>query len=169
MSKRLELVLNTLKSRVEQNQTIVQLLNGECAEVSFYWEEPASVKEIEEVNQKIGWSIPEEYKSFLLMHNGASLFINDGGTMRLYPLNEIVDYYNESQENNYGHPAHWYLIGVYHGVAEYLYIDSERVKQGRKDYLIFESIGDFTRLKCDFEEWLDRLIVCQGEQFWLWE
>ncbi|MNL70493.1 hypothetical protein D3C87_1955040 [compost metagenome] len=52
-------------------------------------------------------------------------------------------------------------------------VDSNYVKHGRKDYLFDQSIYTSSRdngepLNLNFELWLDRLLVSQGDHFWLW-
>ncbi|MDR9507684.1 SMI1/KNR4 family protein [Brevibacillus agri] len=173
MSNRVLNVLNALKKRINEHQTLIQQTYGEVFNVQFTWNESASIEDVESICRTTGWVIPDDYKSFLLIHNGASLFSSEGSCFRLHPLSEIKEYFNDYHHNEdvlykFAYPPEWYMIGTYHGFGEYAFIDSDRVTQGRTDYLIFVEEGSITRTKLNFEEWLDRFIVCQGEHFWNW-
>ncbi|CAJ1001053.1 SMI1/KNR4 family protein [Brevibacillus aydinogluensis] len=169
MGAKVEKTLSALKERIAKNQTFIQQEDGETFEVDYVWNEPATEAEILSLIETTGWMIPEDYKEFLLLHNGASLFVAEMSAMKLHSINEILTYFEEYEEfYKYSYPKSWYMIGTYHGYGEYLFIDSERVKQGKKDYLVIVEEGDTQRVPLNFEEWIDRFIVCQGEHFWNW-
>jgi hypothetical protein len=169
MGAKVEKTLLALKGRIAKNQTFIQQEGGESFEVDFVWNEPASEAEILSLIETTGWMIPKDYQEFLLLHNGASLFKAEMSAMKLHSIKELLTYFEEYEEfYKYAYPKSWYMIGTYHGYGEYLFIDSERVKQGNRDYLVIVEEGDIQRIPLNFEEWLDRFIVCQGEHFWSW-
>jgi hypothetical protein len=129
---------------------------------------PANKEELDNFTKATGWKLPEGYKKFLNLHNGANLFLDVDCTasILLYPLIEIIKYYNKYNMYYAGaYPRNWYMIGTYQGYGEYIFIDSDKVNNGQEDYLVYVQVGNIVNI---FETWLDRLIVCQGERFWLW-
>ena len=100
------------------------------------------------------------------MHNGAGLFISETHQIFIHSIEEIMQYYS-SRDSTY--PPSWYHVGTFYGHGEYMYIDSEKVKNGREDYIIIIGVGEVTELPVGFETWLSRLIVSQGNRFWSWD
>ncbi|WP_338018899.1 SMI1/KNR4 family protein [Brevibacillus agri] len=130
---------------------------------------PAPESKFEQFSKDTGWSLPAGYKDFLSVHNGARLFrhIKNGGGYELLSLEEI-------KENHLDYmPKHWYPISINNG--DYIFIDSNRVKEGRDDYLVrFDHDNDVSpqigsHMKMNFENWLERLIIAQGTEFWHWK
>ncbi|HBZ79357.1 MAG TPA: hypothetical protein DEP07_03155 [Brevibacillus sp.] len=159
-------ILDSLKVRVSKGYTLIQEeYTGDLIDVEFRWNNPASKEEIESFTEKTGWVLPESYKEFLSMHNGAGLFISETHQFCLHSIEEIMQYH-ASRDNTF--PPSWYHMGTFYGHGEYMYIDSEKVKNGREDYIIIIGVGERTELLEGFERWLDRLILSQGNRFWSW-
>jgi hypothetical protein len=172
MSNLINITLDALKKRLgSENFLTIQQSNGQLIDVNYIWNAPANKEELDNFTKVTGWKLPEGYKEFLNLHNGANLFLDDDCTasILLYPLTEIINYYNEYNMYYAGaYPRNWYMIGMYQGYGEYIFIDSDKVNNGQEDYLVYVQVGNIGNIPLNFETWLDRLIVCQGERFWLW-
>lgn len=67
-------------------------------EVKCTFEEPASPEEIIQAEKDLKMKFPEDYKEFLLLHNGATLFssigedgVENGGELWLFSIKEIKE------------------------------------------------------------------------------
>jgi SMI1 / KNR4 family (SUKH-1) len=169
VESKVQKALHVLKNRIEKGQVHTQREDGEELEVTFFWHPPISTQEINEFSKKTGWIVPDGFRDFLLFSNGATLFFYEPGFsgLRLYGLEEIIDYFNEYDHlYKHAYDKNWYMIGERDG--EYFFIDSERVKEGQTDYIVWVQVGDIQVLPLDFDTWLDRFIVCQGTPYWRW-
>ncbi|MCD2476114.1 SMI1/KNR4 family protein, partial [Staphylococcus aureus] len=43
-------------------------------DATFHFKDPASPQEISDIEQKLGVTFPNDYKEFLLQHNGMEMF-----------------------------------------------------------------------------------------------
>jgi len=162
--------IDALKSRLDsENILVVQRDEGFLFNVKFEFNTPASIKDVDLFVEKTGWCLPNDYKEFLLKHNGALLFSDAeyGGGFELLSLEEIHREYLEFLDYI---PKNWFPISVDNG--DYIIIDSSQVEKGQKNYLIRYQGGEpveyAIKLNTDFATWIDRLIVSQGSEFWLW-
>ncbi|MCY8565307.1 SMI1/KNR4 family protein [Bacillus sonorensis] len=128
-------------------------------------------EEIQNFESKHHLSFPEDYTKFLTQYNGARIFDilsdgeNIGGGLHLFSLEEIEEElgYVELFEGVNGIPI-GHLLEECH-----LIIDKDRLNQGDPNYLyLFEDGLDYKPLNLNFEIFLDRYIMCQGEAFWEW-
>ncbi|MEK5501995.1 SMI1/KNR4 family protein [Bacillus sp. FSL M8-0168] len=131
----------------------------------------ASADEFQSFESKYSISFPEDYRKFLEQHNGARIFdiISDGenicGGLHLFSLEEIEEEmgYVELFESVNGIPI-GHLLEECH-----LMIDKDRLDRSDPNYLyLFEDGLEYTPLNLNFEIFLDRYIICQGEAFWEW-
>ncbi|WP_244944380.1 SMI1/KNR4 family protein [Brevibacillus brevis] len=161
--------MDGLKKRLdENNQLLVQKWEGLVYPTKFTFNSPATLEMIEEFLRDTQWHLPTDYKNFLLIHNGAWLFegVRYGGGYELLSLDEIKNSHLDYM------PKHWYPISVSNG--DYIFIDSNRAKEGKVDYLVrFNHDDDIipengSSMKMNFETWLERLIIAQGTEFWTW-
>lgn len=156
------------KKRLDNsNRLLVQNRNGKVDTAHFTFNPPANAEEIEEFLRSTHWHLPTDYKDFLLIHNGAWLFksVRYGGGYELLSLDEIKDNHLDYM------PVHWYPISINNG--DYIFIDSNRVKDGQNNYLVCfnhddVSVSEGYYLNMNFETWLERLIIAQGTEFWTW-
>ncbi|MGG4443685.1 SMI1/KNR4 family protein [Brevibacillus fortis] len=161
--------LDGLKSRLDKDNTLlVQNPGGDVYQAAFSFNTPASDSDIEKFTKDTGWSIPVDFQRFIQIHNGARLFrdIKYGGGYELLSLEKIIHNHLDYM------PKHWYPISVSNG--DYIFIDSNRVKEGKADYLVrFDHDDDVipengSTMKMNFETWLERLVIAQGTEFWTW-
>ncbi|MEY9975683.1 SMI1/KNR4 family protein [Lysinibacillus sp. RC79] len=162
--------IDALKSRLDpENILVVQRDEGYLYNVKFEFNNPATIKDVGRFVKKTGFFLPVDYKEFLLKHNGALLFsdVEYGGGFELLSIEEVHKEYLEYLDY---FPKNWYPISVDNG--DYIIIDSSQVEKGHQTYLIRYQGGEpveyAIKLNMNFTTWLDRLIVSQGSEFWLW-
>ena len=99
-------------------------------------------------------NLPDDYKSFLRLHNGADFFSWEYGTLfSIYSLRVAI---------HIEHKDDWFPIGYVQDLGG-VYIDLS----SDKNYLILLGITIY-ELLCDFPTWLDRMIRVNGEMYWEW-
>ncbi len=132
----------------------------------------ASLSEIQNFQSNHKFTLPDDYLKFISQHNGAKIFEilsegeNIGGGLHLFSLEEIEEElkYELLFEGINGIPV-GYLLEECH-----LMIDKDRVNQGDPNYLfIFESGSEYNPLNLNFEIFLDRYIMSNGDAFWDWK
>lgn len=65
-------VLKEMADRVKGQVTIKTILGEEV--YGFYWNEPATLEKIEAFENRNNCKIPEDYREFLLISNGAIIY-----------------------------------------------------------------------------------------------
>ncbi|MBB4823097.1 hypothetical protein HNO89_000315 [Sporosarcina luteola] len=161
-----------LKKRAESNcEFIIQARAGNLIPVLCMFNHAANPKKIKSLEAS-GLKIPPDFREFLLLHDGATLFshLEYGGGITLLDIEGILNLYEEYQEYL---PEGWYPIGFDN--EDLLLIDSKKVKTNSKaaNYLYWSSLIDLAHndvidLKGNFEIWLDRLFMAQGNKYWEW-
>ena len=168
--------IETLKRRLTVNNTLfVQNESGFSGEMGFEWKEPATALEINDFEEKHNIILPEDFKRFLKVSNGAILFedIQYGQWgCKIYGLDEITDITNEVKGWGYELKPEWLVFATWLGDCDILIFDLNKSKNGINNYIIDgeqgERIEDWTNIKGNFEKWIDRLIVAQGAKYWRW-
>lgn len=81
----------------------------------------------------------------------------------MYSIDKIIenhlDYFSDG----------WYSIGYYRTLQGHLIIDSNKVKKGNCNYLIYFDSHDPDEhmvLQMNFEQWLEKFIKSNGAYFW---
>ncbi|MGK5512354.1 SMI1/KNR4 family protein [Brevibacillus formosus] len=169
MSKTLiELSIESLKKRQEKDGYFdVYWGEGEIHKAICKFNPPVTFEELEKLESKTDWILPEDYKNFLMIANGCKLFDDPkyGGENDLYKLEELIDF-------NYEDPyEECYSIAYIYG--ENIVINSKKYQEGNPNYLyVKDKIDQFEEavpLGMNFESWFDRFVVCQGQKFWNWK
>ncbi|CAN2249280.1 Knr4/Smi1-like domain-containing protein [Bacillus subtilis] len=127
-------------------------------DATFRFRDPSSPQEISNLEKKLGVTFPNDYKEFLLQHNGMEMF--DG--IELLSTEGIIDY-NGVQD----FPGGYVLIG-YHYDGRYV-IDTNKSKNGLGYMLYLDSIDDIedaVNLNSNFEIWFDTLVSFNGTKYW---
>lgn len=158
-------ILDGLKKRLDKNNEIlIQSSEGYCYLGKCIFKEPTTNENINKFETETGWNIPEEFREFLLIHNGAEFFSYDyGGACGVNSLDDIITEYKFAPLHEY-----YYPIGSYVDLGQIL-INDKRVKEGRKDYMFLVADVELIDFKCDFKTWLDRMIITQGINYWEWK
>lgn len=165
--------LNGLKKRLEKDNTIyIQHTEGLVDEVSCDFNTPATENAIKLFEEETGWTLPQDFKEFLLLHNGANLLFHPrfGDGIELFSIEKILEM-REAYEDVF--EKEYFSIGACRDGL--ILIDAEICKPNPardSNYLFWlmdcSSEDDVTDLKSNFEIWLDRIIAAQGEDYWNW-
>lgn len=165
--------VNGLKSLLDEKGAI-KLFCSEGDIMEFlvtFSQDKATLNDIQSFEAKHQLTLPQDYQKFMTLHNGAKIFEilsdgeNIGGGLQLFSLEEIEEElkYEDLFEGINGIPI-GYLLEECH-----LMIDKDKVNQGDPNYLyIFESGLEYNPLNLNFEIFLDRYILANGEPFWDW-
>jgi hypothetical protein len=160
-------ILKALKDRLDENNSMaVQLDKGGVYRAVFTFNPPATEQEVVQFENEMNVRLPADFRSFLLLHNGAQLFQDEktGGGYKLLSLERIKDRYHKFKDM----PKN--LLPVSRNNGDYFFIDADRVRRGSRNYLVrFDHEDDPCDVNLNFETWLDRLIISQGAAFWEWE
>lgn len=105
-----------------------------------------------------GKELPLDYICFLKLSDGISLFIDEDEQRPQFYLYSL-DYALKNHED--------FLNGDLFAIGEYLdngelFIDLST----SKDELYCLELSDGERFEYSFQEWLNKLIICQGYEFW---
>ena len=165
-----ELTLNGLKKRLDSDNTLIKQAEWGYAEQSkCYFRPPAPQNEIDSFFDELDLTIPNDFRQFLLIHNGAVLF-----EFEIFGYQQIFKHYIQWGDKE-RIPQGWYPIGV-DANGDMLYIDSNHCKEKKREneYLFWKehdkNIDDSAiDITMNFERWLERFCVCNGEPFWLWQ
>ncbi|MFE9274494.1 SMI1/KNR4 family protein [Paenibacillus glucanolyticus] len=159
--------LEAYRKCLNNDKYIQHYSSGNLNETKSAFNSPASLSDIQNLCQKKGWALPDQYVEFLLYCNGCYLFRDQFGTGFDLLSHKQMDEYHL----NYM-PKNWIPICYY--VGDYLFIDSDRVDTG-KGYLMWHNHEQYfedpptIRFEIDFNTWLERLIIAQGSPFWEWK
>lgn len=157
-------------SEFENNQIVAYSpVDGSTKRVCS-WENSVTIEVLNGFFEKYMWSVPKEYSDFLLAHNGATFFRHPyfGGGIRLFGMEEVETFLH--QVNHI--PSRYMPIGLTSFVSGYILLDTVSFQEGNNKYIYFldamEPIENAKPLQASFTEWLERLFLCQGNEYWLW-
>jgi hypothetical protein len=134
---------------------------------------PASPREIEEFEQRVGWKMDPDLRAFYLHCNGARLFTQPDSPFRFLPLAKIVRarvaFYRDDKDSE--GPASWYAVCALHD-GDYIIVDVSTQTSGRYPIVDgwHETFPDPTHCKQiagSFAEFLNGALRSHGRQFWL--
>ncbi|MCL5290247.1 MAG: SMI1/KNR4 family protein [Firmicutes bacterium] len=168
--------ITALKSRLSQNNTLyIQNEGGHLSEAGFEWNEPATIEEIYEFEGQNQILLPETYKEFLRISNGALIFkdIQYGQWgCKVLGLNDILKVTSKKIKVGCQLKKYWTVFATWLGDGDMLVFDLNKYKAGEKNYIIDADQGYQTNkwvyIQGDFSKWIDRLIVAQGAKYWRW-
>jgi len=168
--------IETLKSRLTSNSTLcVQNEGGFTGEMGFEWRNPATDLAVQSFETKNNIILPDGYKNFLKITNGAVIFkdIQYGQWgCRILGLDELIDISNQVDSWGYELKPGWLVFATWLGDCDILVFDINKSKAGINNYIIDgeqgERVDDWVNIKGDFAKWIDRLIVSQGAKYWRW-
>ena len=162
--------LSGLKQLLNNNDQMKSVAEeGEVYTVSCSFNPPIKTTEVKMFESEHDIKLPEDYKAFLKLHNGARIYesvdddgVNIGGGLHLFSLDDI----KETQEVEY---ISEHGIPIAHLLEDcYLILDIEKLKSTDPNYLNILEFTDIKILNLNFEIFLDRYIISQGVPFWSW-
>ncbi|MFD2700802.1 SMI1/KNR4 family protein [Paenibacillus shunpengii] len=116
------------------------------------------------------FKLPLDYEDFLSTTDGCRLFEHsqDGSEHDIYGLNEVLTQ-KEIIDSTYEKPE---LLNVAYILQDYIFINLKEASEGKPTYMYvndcYSPLEYMRSLNCDFQTWLDRFIVCQGNKYWDW-
>ncbi|WP_145324819.1 SMI1/KNR4 family protein [Paenibacillus xylanexedens] len=160
------MLIKAFKEWSDQNEGQIEILapTGKTTVMNRF-KPGASKDKLKELYEYFSVALPPDYISFLQICNGASLFEDPvyGGESFLYSAQDVI-HYNEASDNK---------IVIAKILDDRILIDLERCRSQDQDYLLLcESLNpvDYaSRFYSNFETWLDRFLISQGEKFWYWK
>ena len=165
MEERLvEKTIHALQKRLYDGHNLLQIQveEGYVYNATCTFNPPATNAQIAHFENETGHILPEDYKAFLKITNGCRLFddVKFGGETYLYSLEEINEYnrFFDEFEDSF--------------TIAYVYQDHIVINTKRQPFMFWkghiDSFDEARPLQLNFEQWLDRFIMCQGAKFWLW-
>ncbi|MDQ0860911.1 SMI1/KNR4 family protein [Bacillus sp. V2I10] len=167
MSHFVKNTLTGLKELLNDKGQLKISYEGQVYDVACSFNSPTNLKEVEIFEKENNIKLPEDYKAFLTLHNGARIyqFIDEdgqkiGGGLKIFSLDEIKELQEIEMYNELGIPIAHLLEDCY------LYLDIDKLKNGNPNYLNILEFVDLSPLNLNFETFLDRYIISKGEIFW---
>lgn len=166
-------VLNELKSQLDENFTRPHsrgLLDRDDKDVlreECHFEGSATLEEIKLLEEELGVIFPSDYKEFLLLHDGMTLFSTYMVEYRFFSLDEIRAHHSliqEERDEDLG-PSKDYPIGEYPDVG-YIMMNTKRAKKKSSQGAIY--IGHIMPEETEesFVSFVEKVIKNTGEFFW---
>ena len=165
--------LKSIKQHIGENGEISRWLpEGTIVKSIITFNEPTTSEKVKSFEEKWKLNFPEDYIEFLVSHNGGNMFSHPlyGGGIELLSLERIDELYKIYKNLL---PNGWIPIALEEG-DEMLLIDTNQCVRGNKEssYLYWSSLIDVRdeaiSLKANFELWLDRFYISQGNKYWEW-
>lgn len=167
--------IESLKTRLSNDKLLVQNEKGHLATVGFEWNPVATSKEISEFEATIQYQLPAEFKEFLKISNGATIFKDlDYGQwgFHILSLAELAEIQSVVTTWGYHLKPEWIPFVTCLGDCDILLFDLRRYGENNPNYIVYgdqeEPVENWTYIKGGFQKWLDRLIVSQGSKYWSW-
>ena len=163
-------VLEALKTRLDENDQLdVHSTSGDYQKIGFNFNKPITIDKLEQVIAENGLILPNEYRDFLLLHNGAEFFTYEYGySFCLYSIEEMINEYN-SMKNSCDVEyilENCYPIGYVVDRGPLL-LDLSNFQKTNKVTILLRSI-ETINFHCDLTTWLERMIIAQGNAYWEW-
>lgn len=168
--------IEVLKSRLSNSNTLkIQNEGGFVSESGFEWKTPATAGEIQDFETKYGITMPNSFKDFLKITNGATLFkdvLYGQWGCKIHGLDEMIDVTNQVNNWGYNLKQGWLVFATWLGDCDILVFDLNKNVAEGNSYIIDgeqgERMDDWINIRGDFSKWIDRLIVAQGAKYWRW-
>ncbi|EIT84882.1 hypothetical protein A374_14360 [Fictibacillus macauensis ZFHKF-1] len=164
--------LNGLKKRLELGNGFIynQDDEGEVVKESCSFSEGISSAAILDFEKSLQKELPPDYTDFLKVHNGANLFQTEYSMgLEIFPLEHIPTVIDGLQALEL--PNHWLPLAYHDSYTGYIYMDLNKAKGRKSNYLLFAELCDMnepTYLQCNFEMFIERFIMVQGNNYWDW-
>ncbi|UAL53825.1 SMI1/KNR4 family protein [Bacillus sp. OVS6] len=167
MSHSVQNTLTGLKKLLDDKGQLKVSYEGQVYTVVCTFNSPTNLNEVDIFEKENNIKLPEDYKAFLSLHNGARIFqLTDekgekiGGGLTIYTFDEIRKLQEIEMFNELGIPIANLLEDCY------LYLDIDKIKAGDPNYLNILEFIDLSPLNLSFEAFLERYIKSRGNQFW---
>ena len=167
-----ELMTDYLVPSVTEMLDAMRVVNESGSKLYFWggvidygvdFNEPCTEAQIAELEEKMGYSLPKDYKEFLRYTNGMN-FSGWHVSSKIYSLDELYSY-RECIESPF--PDEYLVIA---DCAEGTMWPGFYMAEKGKQMVFVAEMGDeyFKCLNCDFRIFLDRFLVTYGAPYWEW-
>ncbi|WP_175415356.1 SMI1/KNR4 family protein [Paenibacillus algicola] len=147
------------------NKVVIQNIEGFEEEVPLIFNDPVPDDLLVNAVKLISYKLPIDYVDFLKTTNGCMLFDQENS---LYSIEAVLET-KDVTDSTYGLPE---LLIVAYILQDYIMINLKEVAEGKQDYMYtidaYSPIDCLKSLNCDFQTWLNRFILCQGNKYWEW-
>ncbi len=134
---------------------------------------PASPAEISVFEQRMGWRLDEDLRSFYLHCNGAELFEQTDSPYSFLPLSRIVRArvaIFDSDNDEWGLASDYVICDVFDG--NYVLVDVAAMRDGRyplRDcwHEAYPDRAHCRQIAASFSDFLDAALSSHGRHFWL--
>lgn len=161
-------VLKELIKRINGKITVKTVLGDET--YCFKWNTPALVEDINSFEKRNECSLPDYYKEFLLIANGAIIYrseYEDDG-YKLLGIEEIEKVTNEMKNDGYDIPDKCYCFFQCIFSNDILLLDLKK----ENNYIIDGDVGypseEWEYINGDLNTFFIRLCQCNGDMYWRW-
>jgi len=145
---------------------------GEVGKWGFTWNAPATQSEIEKLEKEKGIFLPYEYKKFLLLSNGATLFETSGeeSGYKFLGITEIILSTEEMKQWGYDLKEEWFVFMKVLYSYDVLIFDLSQKDTNK--YIIDGDVGypsrEWTYLSGGIDKLFARMYQCNGSMYWRW-
>jgi len=145
---------------------------GEVGKWGFSWNAPVTQIEIEKLEKENGIFLPSEYKKFLSISNGATLFETPGeeSGYKFLGINEIISSTEEMRQWGYDLREDWFVFMKVLFSSDVLIFDLS--KKDTNKYIIDGDVGypvrEWTYLSGGVDKLFARIYQCNGSMYWRW-
>lgn len=166
-------VLEKLKSQLDENLTRLvpeglvgrdgTIIREECI-----FNPPSNIEEIYSLEKELGITIPQDYKDFLLYHDGMTLFKSYLAEFKFFSLNEMRENFLIVQEDckEFGlELTKNYPIGEFPDVG-YIMIDNDKAKKETSKGAIYVNHISPEETNESFVSFVENIVDKTGEFFW---
>lgn len=161
----IEKTLETLAYLYRNETRIVQCSEGSYSNGKTIFRKPASEEEISRL-LSIYSPLPEDYMKFLSITNGMRPFedVDWSSENNIFSTSDLM-FANEPYAS-----SSWLIVAVI--CDDCILINLDDVANNKTEYM-YLTVGpcdfiDARSLYCDFQTWLDRFIMAQGNKYWTW-
>lgn len=172
--KPIERTINLLNKMFENTPRFIMGSNGEYGWATCNLNGPLSAKQIDDYFKDTVFSLPEDYKMFLTIHNGGYLFETEADIkIELFSLEEMINFSAEqNDEEGLLSEGDYWILGQ---INECWIIVDKNVCKDRKTlfknpYITIvhpsDGLDTSVRLNMNFERFLECAVIAQGENFW---
>jgi hypothetical protein len=162
-------LMQQFKKRLDYSNGLIEIMvsGGNVINTRSLLKPPATKEQIQRLINHFSSEFPPDYLQYLDCCNGASLFedLQYGGENILYSVDQVI-LANDTIEHNG-------RIAIANICDDRILIDLNLWKKGEDQYLLLcestnpvEWSGKFC---CNFETWLERFLLAQGEKYWYWK
>lgn len=163
-----ELFIRTQKKRELECMDLL----GNVTKCTFEWNQPISLEKLKRLTAVYSLQLPEDYKKFLLMADGAVLYNDEENSgYQLFSLEESIKYTKKKRMCGYeGLKAQWLIFMVDLFDSNVLLFDMDKIENKRYilDGIVEDSEKEWNYLKWDFTKFMNLLFRTNGDNFWRW-